>query len=116
MDNQENNDINSQLSTTDILLIALNKYHAGLNLIASRAKTLSNRGLRRAFFAAIDHGVTNSNFTFQSKDEAEVAGLLAHVLDMRNVILADKLNKQSVEPNSQPLKEETNGESKNEEN
>jgi len=74
------------------------KYIGALNYFydVSSNKGMSKRNVLRAIVSAIDIGVTDSKVMFQKKEEAELAGLLAQVIDLSMIIKADNLkNKEN---------------------
>lgn len=77
-----------QLDKNRLKEIALAQFVGSLNVTQKKMVKLSNRGIKRALFAALSHGVTDAQFEFKSKEEAEVAGLLAKTLDLRLNIIA----------------------------
>lgn len=88
-----------KLSMDQTVAVARAKYVATLNHVynfanrGSKGKRLSSRNILRAMMAAIDYNITDSNIKFTNVEEAELAGFIAQVLDLRTILQADKLNK-----------------------
>lgn len=83
---------------TDKLILA--RYMAGMQVahkLMTQEPRMSARGIQRALFSAIDFGVTDSKIKFQNKREAELAGLLANVIEVSMLIKANNFKKREEE-------------------
>lgn len=54
-------------------------------------KRMSARNIQRAWFTAVDHGITDSFIKFQTEEEAMLAGIFAKILDLRTIIQANNM-------------------------
>ena len=84
-----------RLSVDQLHQITLAQFYGALDAAQKKMVNLSNRGLKRSIYAAIAHKVSDAEFEFQKKEEAELAGLLAKILDLRVDLLALKYEKEN---------------------
>lgn len=96
-----------KMSMDQTVAVARAKYVATLNHVYNfanrgpKGKRLSSRNILRAMMAAIDYNITDSNIKFTNAAEAELAGFIAQVLDLRTILQANKLMKQENKQTSQ---------------
>lgn len=88
------------------LYIARTRYVAALNAFYANGKKMSARSIMRAVVSAIDIGVTNTKIEFIRKEEAELAGLLAQVIDLSLIIKADNLKQKEEKSNGKDTNKE----------
>jgi hypothetical protein len=88
--------------------VARAQFATTFKVVRQRLPTLTNRGIRRAIESALLFKITDEKLKFRNQAEAELAGLLARLFDLRTVLQGGMLKELELINNEDETDESNN--------